>query len=142
MTESVGVYRTTFYSNWFGGKEWIVARSPQIVQRDSVLMTMQVPGLELLPVGTNYSKIGGTCSHHGPGGVGNCGTPDNNHWAHSSVVVWLDSLAHKYKREFNPASNIKYNDISLPYGGLFDHQATCNAPHQLHRLGKERRCEG
>lgn len=136
-TESTGVYKTTFYANWFGGKEWIIASSSEITNRDSVLMTLRVPALELLPAGTHYIKIGGTCSHHCPRDDNqhqSCRTPDNNHYAAHLVrdslplmaAVWVDSLGQ---------DTLFINDISLPDGGLFDHQATWNAPHATHRTG-------
>lgn len=139
-TDSNGVYKTTFYANWFGGEEWIIASSSLIPQRDSVLMTIRVPGLELLPAGAHYVKIGGTCSHHGPRDDNqhqSCRTPDNNHNAAQIVrdflplmaMVWVDSLGQ---------DTLFINDISLPNGGLFDHKAITSpwtAPHATHRIG-------
>jgi len=42
------------------------------------------------------------------------------------AAFWVDSLAQ---------DTLFINDISLPYGGLFDHQATWNVPHATHRIG-------
>lgn len=140
MTDSNGVYSTKFFSHWFGGEEWIVASSSQLQYRDSVKMTIKVPGLQSLPAGINYVKIGGTCTHYGPSDnpevPSSCRVPDNNHSAAQIVRdslplmanVWVDSLEQ---------DTLFINDISLPFGGIFDIDGTWAPPHTTHGQGLE-----
>jgi hypothetical protein len=115
--------------------------------RDTVNLTVAVPGLGLLPESQNYVKIGGTCEHHGPSdklpGDDPCQTPDHNHYGDPQIVGFLPLIAQSYISEFHPQYAIKYNDISLPYGGAFDVAKGWEADlrphaagHQLHREGK------
>jgi len=99
---------------------------------DSVSVVEKVAGLELLPDGTNYLKVGGTCNHHGPSIKSelevpqNCRTPDNNHWCTPSFADSLQLAINKFhdfeiSDKGDGISIIVYlNDMSLPLGGRFD----------------------
>ncbi|MBF8247468.1 MAG: hypothetical protein HW374_268 [Bacteroidetes bacterium] len=101
---------------------------------DTVSVVERVPGLVLLPEGTNYNKIGGTCAHHGPGGPTGCTTPDNNHYAAQLVRDSLPFMANKWVDSLGQDA-LSINDISLPYGGLFDVGGHWVPEHSEHREG-------
>ena len=113
--------------------------------RDTVNLTVTVPGLELLPESQNYVKLGGTCEHHGPSDKGladvpaNCRTPDNNHWIQAEAVDSLQRAAETFhSAEWNRTREaMRINDISLSFGGLFDIDGSWRNPHDSHRTGKD-----
>jgi hypothetical protein len=112
--------------------------------RDTVNLTVAVPGLELLPEGQNYVKIGGTCDHHGPSDKSlaevpaNCRTPDNDHWVASSSLASLDSAALAFREDQrNRTGLMRLNDVSLPFGGLFDIAGRWRTKHDSHRTGRD-----
>ena len=113
--------------------------------RDTVNLVVAVPGLELLPEGQNYVKVGGTCEHHGPSDKSladvpaNCRTPDNNHWIQAEAADSLQRAAGAFRSaEWNRGREVmRMNDISLPFGGLFDIDGNWRSPHGSHRTGKD-----
>ncbi|HEX9657779.1 MAG TPA: hypothetical protein VGB89_12800 [Bacteroidota bacterium] len=140
-TDSTGGVKFRYLASQFGGSERIKAKLvSDTTKTDTLTLTTRVPGLQLLPEGTNYVKVGGTCRHHGPSDrtdvADSCKQRDHNHNA-SQVVrdslplmvsVWVDTLGQ---------DTLFINDISLPYGGLFDHKGSRNwqTPHSTHREG-------
>jgi hypothetical protein len=109
---------------------------------DSVSILERVFGLQLLGDGTNYIKAGGTCNHHGPRtdtSYTNCRTPDNNHWIMSAAAVSLEGAAEEFLHaEWNRnREQMRINDLSLPFGGLFDKDGDWRNPHTSHRTGND-----
>ena len=102
--------------------------------RDTVQLTVRVPGLELLPdIDPVYQKIGGTSKHLGPP----ISSTDNNHWATQEVVVSLQELASVWVQMFPQEAKLMINDISLPSGGLFDIAGQWQPEHSTHREGRD-----
>ena len=125
--------RVMYQSSLFGGKEKITVKlndiTPTISDSDSVVVRVQ--NLVNLPEGDNYELIGERPEHN------------ENHWVDPIVRDYLIQLAQDYVEEFEPEHVIKYNDISLEFGGGFDvgHRwendlAPRATGHQLHRIGK------
>lgn len=108
--------------------------------KDTVNLTVAVPGLELFPESQNYVKVGGTCKHHGPSDKSlaevpaDCRTPDNNHYAAQLVRDSLPLVANKWVDSLGQDA-LMINDISLPYGGLFDVSGHWRPEHSEHREG-------
>jgi hypothetical protein len=100
------------------------------VTENSIELTVKVPGLSLLPSNGNYVKVGGTSKHFGPPGL----QTDNNHYGTDYTISAIMSIAGLYKEEFQ--RRLLINDISLPYGGLFDINGDWQTPHKTHREGK------
>jgi hypothetical protein len=116
---------------------------------DSISIVEKVAGLTLLPEGTNYKNIGGTCNHHGPSDIlsstSPCQTPDNNHWC---IPSFADSLQLVINKFYNWSSSeegggipiiVYLNDMSLPFGGRFDingrWDGRTSQTHLYHRIG-------
>ena len=130
--------RSRYQASLFGGKERVIATMTlSSAYADTDTVVVRVPDLVLLPDGTTYDKVGGTCRHHGPSdrGIGvECETPDNNHFAARVVrdslpllaSAWVDSLRQE---------DLIINDISLPSGGLFDVSGEWRPEHSEHREG-------
>ena len=120
-------------------KDELDRQKGQVCQLGSVEIEVKVPDLELLPDAPDpddYEKIGGTPEHLGPPSS----TTDNNHWGKPSVIQALKDIAAAY--DLIPfLGPIKYNDISLPWGGGFDVDGNWGADlaasnHSGHRIGK------
>jgi hypothetical protein len=125
--------------------------------KDTVNLTVAVPGLELLPDGQNYVKVGGTCDHHGPSDRSlaevpeNCQTPDHTHWGTANLISSLRAIADSFAVAY-PGYRLRINDVSLDSGGGFDigghweadivdqfpeSTDTCNlVGHCSHRIGR------
>lgn len=91
-------------------------------------VAVQEPGLQRLLSGTHYNVVGETSSH------------PSNHWGlaalNTKLVTLADSVAAKY-----PTQKLKYNDMGLIWGGLFDigpptYGDFWQPPHNEHRKGR------
>jgi murein endopeptidase len=105
--------------------------------RDTVNLTVAVLGLELLPESQNYVRVGGTCEHHGlrdDTQYQNCRDPDNNHWGTNRLVQAIQAIAYAYD-SLHPGVRLRVNDMSLPFGGLFDVDGNWRPEHKEHRVG-------
>jgi hypothetical protein len=105
--------------------------------RDTVNLAVAVPALQLLPEGQNYVKVGGTCEQHGPRDdtqYQNCRDPDNNHWGTDRLVQTIQAIAYTYN-SLHLGVRLRVNDMSLPYGGLFDVDGNWGPEHREHRVG-------
>ena len=141
--------RTRYQPSMFGGEESIIASlvlsPPAITGADTVVV--RVPRLVLLPQGTNYTKVGGTCNHHGSSDQlasnSPCQTPDNNHHVSREVIDSLVAIANAWNQAFPTQNRLMINDIGLPNGGAFDINgnwerdiAPGSVGHETHRLGR------
>jgi hypothetical protein len=136
-TDSTGTLRFTFLASQFGGVEQIKARLVSDTTRfDTLSLITIVKGLSrLVDNSSRFDLVGGTCQHHGPGSPAGCSqTPDNNHYTAQIVRdslplianAWVDSLGQ---------TMLFINDMSLPYGGLFDISGQWRPSHAEHREG-------
>jgi hypothetical protein len=62
-------------------------------------------------------------------------------YATPEMIDKLSRLAKAYRKEYEdrygvPDAQISFNDLSLPYGGLFDISNNWQPDHRLHRLGR------
>lgn len=85
---------------------------------------IMVPGLQELGAGSNYDLVGQTATH------------PSNHFGTAGLLASLGSLAQTYSTAY-PGQRLGYNDMSLPFGGLFDISANWGTPHKSHRLGTD-----
>lgn len=145
QTDSQGMLTAVYRSSWTGGYEVLAASSAFDGNVSSTQpVTVQVPGLVLLPDSDLYVKIGGKCEHHGPSDnpkvPSRCHTPDHNHWASTMVAAGLPLVAADYAALPEVVSKglppIRVNDASLPFGGLLDVKGNWRPDHQAHREGK------
>lgn len=83
-----------------------------------------VSGLSPLGPSMTYDLVGQTAAH-----------PDN-HYGTPSFIASLGTLAYAYNQMF-PGQKLAYNDMSLPWGGIFDIFANWGSPHRSHRLGTD-----
>jgi len=137
-----GTINITYTAPEFSGVMELTA-STNICDQDLIAkdrVTVRVPGLVLLPDRPPYyTKVGGTCSHHGPSDMGIpvlCKTPDNNHYGTSAVNDNIWFIAIEWYLNFPQEYTLFINDVSLPYGGLFDKYGNWQPPHNAHRIGK------
>jgi hypothetical protein len=84
---------------------------------------VRFPGLRELPIVPEIERVGVKSVH------------PQSHFGHPALISALLVLARRYHREF--AKPLEVNDISLPWGGLFDHKATWAKPHETHRTGRD-----
>jgi len=94
----------------------------------------KVPALVALPDSDLYSSTGATKAH------------PFNYYARQDVIDKLKNIAKEYSETFPKALGLVFNDMSLPWGGLFDigEEVLCPddkpckywvAPHRSHRDG-------
>jgi len=91
---------------------------------------------------SQYRQIGGRCTHHGPVAADStvplgCRTPNDNHYGAPDVIEALPLIAFAYAAHFPERNVIKFNDISLHAGGLFDIDGNWKAAHGTHRTGRD-----
>ena len=91
------------------------------------------------PVITNYTgvEIAGFIALDATTGIvltGTTGTHPLNHYGTNNLVSSIQVLALAFHKKFN--KNLFVNDMSVQWGGLFDHRATWRPPHQTHREGR------
>jgi len=88
----------------------------------SFTIGIMVGGLQELVESSDYDRIGIKTIH------------PQSHFGTSTMVGNLTKLAQAYKATF-PGHRLGYNDISLPWGGIFDLGANWSPDHKAHRLG-------
>ncbi|HOJ86279.1 MAG TPA: hypothetical protein PK103_06165 [Elusimicrobiales bacterium] len=84
-----------------------------------------VPNLIQLSTGTNYVLWGETETH------------PYNHFGTKKLVDTIVEIANEYKSYFPDSQPLYINDMSLPWGGLFDINNDWKSPHKLHRCGNQ-----
>lgn len=123
-TNASGVFTTTYTATQFGGEERIHADAGG--QGGEADLDVSIPGLQALPPGANYDNTWGTSGagwmHH------------NSHNGTTATIDGLIAIADAYAAQY-PGSILRYNDMSLPKGGLFDINDNWNTPHGEHRFG-------
>ena len=85
---------------------------------------IRVPGMRELLAGANYNLVGQTAIH-----------PDN-HFGKDQFNDKLVKVANLYGAAF-PGNKLRYNDISLRLGGIFDLDANWLPLHASHRFGED-----
>ncbi len=142
-TDINGVFRAMYTAPATSGEISISANSEdkEIGSKD---VLVKVSGLVPLASGTNYRLTGGTVAH--PSGDDQTGI---NHYGTPETVTHLQAIAAAYEEMFYPGpiiipaqSRLKFNDMSLPYGGKFEVVSNSSAPvpwnassHNEHRIG-------
>lgn len=132
MPEASGVIRVsamvTFPPQWHcvPGLEWRCDPTEPSGRRSysEIAFWARVEGLVELPANTAlYSKTRGDATAH-PNGF--FGTPE--------MVGKVQEMATQFQAAY-PGYILSFNDMSLPWGGLFDINHTWDVPHSKHRLG-------
>lgn len=89
---------------------------------------VRVKGLVQLPEDDSYVKLRGKMDTHPVGD-----------YVTLLMAPRLQQLAQDYRNIYHELTGcwvkLSYHDMSLPWGGLFDYNATWDCPHTLHRLG-------
>ena len=123
QTDSNGKLRFRYVASQFSGVERIRAKLlSDTTISDTLSLITRVPGLQLLPEGNHYVKVGGTCEHHGPRDDAlyqNCRTPDSDHWGTQTLIQNIQTIADSFAVSYS-GFRLRVNDLSLKYGGGFD----------------------
>ncbi len=59
------------------------------------------------------------------------------HYGTENLIASLKTIANNYKTAYSTAAPIQINDMSLPWGGLFDMYHNWEKPHSTHRCGNQ-----
>lgn len=100
-----------------------------------------IPGTFQFTVGNNgLVDLGPAMDYELTGSFGQAGVSSmhtNNHFATASFAAKLRALATTYYLKYQASSSpkLRYNDISLEGGGLFDVFNNWSTPHKEHRIG-------
>lgn len=145
-SDSNGETKFVFTAPLFGGSTRVRMSVPNGDNSPFVDVIIKVPGLQELPAGDNYHRIGGTTKH------------PFNHFGKPGTLTGLQQIADDYKAEYYPNGfpqnppnmdprdrlgpndwyKIHYNDISVRNGGKFEiagNWSTANNQHDEHRVG-------
>ncbi|MGA9752546.1 MAG: hypothetical protein WBS54_12230 [Acidobacteriota bacterium] len=95
----------------------------------SFTVEAHVEGLELLPDSPVYTKSSNPGQHTADVFYG---TPEMN----QKLAALAQQYRDWYHQEHGAWIKISINDMSLPYGGLYDYTGNWDCPHKLHRLGR------
>lgn len=130
-TDVNGQFTINYKASQFGGVETIkVGGTQEPAAMDQKRLSVRVSGLEAMPEsGQGYWRLTGS---YGQPGVGSLHVDNHNGTADTNTRI--AGIAADYYAEKSIAIGV--NDMSLPWGGLFDIDNDWTTPHSLHRLGK------
>jgi hypothetical protein len=117
-----------YSSSEVAGEENIVATLRDTGESALGTVTVMVPGLSPLPASDQYLLAG----RFGDPGVTSQHT--DNHNGTATTLTLLQPMASDYFGV--TGQRLCVNDLSLPWGGLFDIGNNWGPPHGLHRIGK------
>jgi len=145
-SDSNGETKFVFTAPLFGGSTRVIASVPGGNVQQLLDVIIKVPGLQELPAGDNYHKIGTNTKH------------PFNHYGKPETLTGLQQIADEYKAIYYPNGfppnppgmdprdrlgpndwyKIHYNDISVKNGGKFEVLGTWdpNNEHAEHRVGR------
>lgn len=103
---------------------WTARYSYACIGATSMIADMKVTNLVELPPGPGYTLDGAKPGVH-----------PSNHFGTSAMNAALRQLAADYAATCPGAAALSYNDMSLPWGGLFDLNQNWKTPHEEHRSG-------
>ncbi len=118
-----------YRSNVPGGEEVVSLTVGS--QTADVHIEVRIPDLVELAAGPEYDLTGTTAVHPSPA----------NHFGRQQTVDALQRIAvayeqHKIDNGLNAWPRVGYNDISLPFGGIFDISGEWRPSHHQHRVGR------
>lgn len=126
-----GYFNATYYASEVGGvvQSTVHCRTSFVVCRDGqVSFGVGIETLRSLGAGTGYVLTGAKPGH------------PSNHWGEPNFVAAVRRVAELFNAEY-PDLILRYNDISLQYGGVFDVRTGSDPgydwtpPHRSHRRG-------
>jgi hypothetical protein len=119
---------------WVPDPTWRLDPNDPSQVRAEAAFWVSVDGLVELPDSDLWVKNSSSPGHIWDGKV-------QVFYATPEMIDKLSRLAEAYREEYKnrygvPDARISFNDLSLPYGGLFDIQNNWQPDHRLHRLGR------
>lgn len=94
-------------------------------------MPIGVAGLVELGPGADYLLIGQRPPNENPP------PHPSNHWARPDIIVKMLALATEYRNKYPHLDRLKFNDMSLVIGGIFDLKKDWGSKqHERHRIGR------
>lgn len=125
--------RYGYYPPAIGGRETVffLLIDSGYTNAAGLRINIKQDNLVVLGEGYDYELVGGTATHLGPP---ESYPLDYNHWGVQGFVDFLPQMAAAFRAQFD--DRIRYNDMSLPFGGIFDISGTWLPPHSEHREGK------
>jgi hypothetical protein len=125
QTNSQGIFETTYHAPIFGGSVIVSATLNGFPASNTLEYLVVVPGLSEIGASADYSLVGQTTTH-----------PDN-HFGTQTAITNLPLIASDYLGQFPGADILRYNDLSLKWGGKFDlsNNWSATGSHSEHRTG-------
>jgi hypothetical protein len=129
LKSSGDTIRVQYQGSFFGGMEHIKAKlidftSQTIADSDSVVV--RVPNLIQFHGTGHFQLPPNVDTYH----------PDNHYLSSQSAIDSLIAAANKFfSKDWNNTGEMRLNDMSLKWGGLFDIHHNWDSPHSLHRIG-------
>jgi hypothetical protein len=139
--EGLGACTLTYHPSEVSGGETITAQASGFPDAEAPV-TVQVPGLVELPEDPGkYVRVGTPNNHAGTNDpcIPQASAPTSRHFeAHfgqPQLTAAIGAIAAKMLQE--TGIRLRVNDMSLPWGGLYDIGNNWSTPHRTHRLGFE-----
>jgi hypothetical protein len=96
----------------------------RVYTRCKMGVSVGVFGLKLLPDNPSlYRKVSNPMGHF----------PGKQFYGTPAMIAAITKMAEDYKQQFGVL--LSFNDLSLPWGGVFDLGKNWTCPHKFHRLG-------
>jgi hypothetical protein len=126
-TDAAGERQYKYLSSGFGGVDSLFVQGETARDTASATIMLKIADFEELTGGAHYRLIGsfgepGVSSQH-----------RKNHFGTTNLVSRLKALADSVHADSSYV--LRFNDMSLQFGGPFDIRNNWNAPHQTHREG-------
>jgi hypothetical protein len=126
-TDAAGERQYRYLSSGFGGVDSLFVQGETERDTASATIVLKIADFEELTEGTHYRLIGS----FGEPGVNS--QHRKNHFGTTNLVSRLKALADSVHADSSYV--LRFNDMSLQFGGPFDIRNNWNAPHQTHREG-------
>lgn len=126
-TNQEGVINIEYTSTEIGGQIEIKARSTTQFNEVVDSLRVRVPNLILFQGAGSYTLTGETTSHL-----------ENHYLINQQAINSLLGASTAFKNaEWNTTGEMRLNDMSLEFGGLFDISGQWRTPHNSHRTGRD-----
>lgn len=134
----VGSCTVVYRAGDVSGVETIVALAADYPEAQKPI-TVRLHGFAVLPPNpSRYVLVGAPSNHVGTNDPCRSPAPDSqhelNHFGKPNLVAAVQRIAEIMVQK--APIRIRVNDMSLPWGGLFDITNTWRPPHQTHRTGR------
>ncbi len=135
FVEGVGTCTVQYFTRDMSGVETLVATAADYPEAKAQVK-VRVPVLEPLPANpSQYVLVGAPSSQDPCPGRSVSSRHEQNHYGRAKTIARVQAIAQKLVEATKILPRI--NDMSLPWGGIFDIHNNWVTPHNTHRTGRD-----